>query len=103
MEFVVLHTNCFHLFFPTDGNANMYLYKTSNPLARKLVVVYLKAPFLVHYYLRCIINDINSSMSDCAKLFADDTCLILQDSTLNHLYKEVSYEISSVNEWMVAN
>ena len=31
------------------------------------------------------INDINSSTSDCPKLFADDTCLILQNSTLNHL------------------
>ena len=33
----------------------MYLYIKSNPLARKLVVVYCKAPFLVHYYLRCIL------------------------------------------------
>ena len=29
------------------------------------------------------INDINSSRSDCPKLFADDKCLILQDRTLN--------------------
>ena len=49
------------------------------------------------------INDINSSTSDCPKLFADDTCLILQDSTLNHLNNKVSSEISSVNKWMVAN
>ena len=49
------------------------------------------------------INDINSSTSDCAKLFADDTCLILQDNTLNHLYNKVSSEILSVNKWMVAN
>ena len=39
------------------------------------------------------INDINSSTSDGPKLFADDTYLIVQDSTLNHLYNEVSSEI----------
>ena len=49
------------------------------------------------------INDINSSTSNCPKLFADDTCLILQDNTLNHLYNKVSSEISSGNKWMVAN
>ena len=49
------------------------------------------------------IDDINSSTSDCPKLFADDTCVILQDSTLNHLYNKVSSEISSVDKWMVAN
>ena len=42
-------------------------------------------------------------MSDCPKLFAGDTCLILQDSTINHLYNKASSEISSVNKWMVAN
>ena len=49
------------------------------------------------------INDINSSTSDCPKMFANDTCLILQDNTLNHLYNKVSSEISSVNKWMAAN
>ena len=49
------------------------------------------------------INDINSSTSDCPKLFADDTCLILQDNTLNHLYNKVSSEILSINKWLVAN
>ena len=49
------------------------------------------------------INDINSSTSDCPKLFADDTCLILQDNTLNHLYNKIFSEISSVNKWMGAN
>ena len=59
----------------------------------------LLGPLLFTLY----INDINSSTSDCPKLFADDTCLILQDNTLNHLYNKVSSEISSVNKWMVAN
>ena len=49
------------------------------------------------------VNDINSSTSNCPKLFADDTCLILQDMTLNHLYNKVSSQISSANKWMVAN
>ena len=31
------------------------------------------------------------------------TCLILQDRTLNHLYNKVSSEVSSVNKWMVVN
>ena len=49
------------------------------------------------------INDINNSTPDFPKLFADDTCLILQDSTLNHLYNKVSSEILSINKWMVTN
>ena len=49
------------------------------------------------------INDINSSRSDFPKLFADNTWLNLQDNIFNHLYNKVSSEISSVNEWMVAN
>ena len=43
----MLNKNCFYRFYPT--NATMY------PLAKKLVVVYYKASFLLHYYLRCIL------------------------------------------------
>ena len=90
MEFVVLHTICYH-FFPADA---IRIFKIiSNPLARKLVIVYHMAwstsklvlgPLLFTLY----INDINSSTSDCPKLFVDDTCLILQESTLTQLYNK---------------
>ena len=49
------------------------------------------------------INDISSSATNSPRLFADDTCLILQDKDLNTLHKKVTAEISSVSNWMAAN
>ena len=49
------------------------------------------------------INDISSSATNSPRLFADDTCLILQDKDLNTLHKKITAEISSVSNWMAAN
>ena len=49
------------------------------------------------------INDISSSATNSPRLFADDTCLILQDKDFNNLHKKVTAEISSVSNWMAAN
>ena len=49
------------------------------------------------------INDISSSVTNSPRLFADDTCLILQDKDLNTLHIKVTAEISSVSNSMAAN
>ena len=54
------------------------------------------APLLFTLY----INDINSVSH---RLYADDTCLILQHENISGLKKIVKEEICTVNNWMIAN
>ena len=49
------------------------------------------------------INDISTSVSCTPRLFADDTCLIVEDRNINDQNKKINTEISSLNKWMIAN
>jgi len=44
------------------------------------------------------INDINSCTSNSPRLFADDTCLILQDSLLNNLHNNINAKLTSTDD-----
>ena len=56
-------------------------------------------PLLFNIY----INDISTSVSYTPRLFADDTCLIVEDKNINDLRKKISTEITSLDKWMIAN
>ena len=45
----------------------------------------------------------NNSISFSPRLFADDTCLILQDKSLCQLSKKITTGVESLNKWMMAN
>ena len=49
------------------------------------------------------VNDLSSCSSNSPWLFADDTCLIANNSSHVKLIKKVNEEICSVNKWMNAN
>ena len=49
------------------------------------------------------INDISSSTNSAPRLYADDTCLILQDDNISNLKYKIKGEINAVNKWMIAN
>ena len=49
------------------------------------------------------INDIGNSVSCIPRLFADDTCLIVEDNDIKSLNIKVTSDISTLNKWMVAN
>ena len=36
-------------------------------------------------------------------MFADDTCLIVDDKNINDLHKKITTKITSLNKWMIAN
>ena len=50
-----------------------------------------------------LFNDISTSVSYTPRLFADDTCLIVEDKNIYDLYKKITTEITSLNKWMIAN
>ena len=56
-------------------------------------------PLLFNIY----VNDISTSVSCTPRLFADDTCLIVDDKNINDLHKKITTEITSLNKWMIAN
>ena len=56
-------------------------------------------PLLFNVY----INDISTSVSCTPRLFADDTCLLVDDKNINDLHKKITTEITSLNRWMIAN
>ena len=56
-------------------------------------------PLLFNIY----INDISTSVSYTPRLFADDTCLIVEDKNINDLHKKVTTAIISLDKWMIAN
>ena len=49
------------------------------------------------------VNDLSSCSSNSPRLFADDTCLIVNDSSYVKLIEKVNEEIRSVSKWMNAN
>ena len=56
-------------------------------------------PLLFNIY----INDISTIVSCTPRLFADDTCLIVEDKNINDLHKKITTEITSLGKWMIAN
>ena len=46
------------------------------------------------------INDISSFTNSAPRLYADDTCLILQDESISNLKYKIKGEINAVNQWM---
>ena len=48
-------------------------------------------------------NDIASCTSSTSRLFADDTCLILEHKNLIDLNDKTSTEIKSIEKYMIAN
>ena len=48
------------------------------------------------------INDISSSTNSAPRLYADDTCLILQDDSISNLKYIIKGEINAMNKWMIA-
>ena len=53
--------------------------------------------FLLH------VNDLSLCSSNSPRLFADGTCLIVNDSRHVKLIEKVNEEICSVSKWMNAN
>ena len=50
------------------------------------------------------INDIvNCSDALCFSLFADDTCIFMEDNNLASLYNRLNFELAKVERWMSAN
>ena len=49
------------------------------------------------------INDISSSTNSAARLYADDTCLILQYDSSSNLKYKIKKEVNAVSKWMIAN
>ena len=48
-------------------------------------------------------NDISSSTMSASRLYADDTCIILQDYSISNLKYKIKGEINAMNKWMIAN
>ena len=49
------------------------------------------------------INDLSNSVNSVPRLFADDTCLLVYSSSIDHLESKLTIELSNVNEWILAN
>ena len=49
------------------------------------------------------INDLPNSIHCAARLFADDTCLIVKAPTINETEAELNSELNKVSAWMLAN
>ena len=49
------------------------------------------------------INDLPNSIDSVPRLFADDTCLLVNSSSLEHLESKLNIEINKVNDWITAN
>ena len=56
-------------------------------------------PLLFNIYF----NDISTSVSCTPRLFADDTCLIVDDKNINDLHKKITIEITSLNKRIIAS
>ena len=56
-------------------------------------------PLLFNIY----INDISTSVSCTPRLFADDTCLIVDNKNIYDFHKKITTKITSLNKWMIAN
>ena len=48
-------------------------------------------------------TSISASVSCTPRLFADHTCVIVEDKNINDLHKKFTTEITSPNKWMIAN
>ena len=48
------------------------------------------------------INDISNSVSSIPRLFADDTCLLVNAATPDELQNKVKSELLTICKWMTA-
>ena len=49
------------------------------------------------------INDLPNSVNSVPLLFADDACLLVNSSSIDHLESKLTIELSNINEWILAN
>ena len=49
------------------------------------------------------INDLPNSVNSVPRLFADDTCLLVNLFSLDHLESKLNIEKNKVNDWIIAN
>ena len=49
------------------------------------------------------INALPKASRFMTRLFADDTALILSDSNINSLSKQVNYEFAKIQQWLISN
>ena len=55
------------------------------------------------YSFTLYINDIASISSTNPRLFADDTCLVLNDKKLENLKTKIRTEVTKISKWLIAN
>ena len=48
------------------------------------------------------INDLPNIVNSVPHLFADDSCLLVNSSSLDHLQSKLNIEINKVNDWITA-
>ena len=92
------------------GNANNLF---ASFLANRKQYVFLNHTQSNYRYIKCgvpqgsvlgpllftiYVNDISSSTTSAPRLYADDTCLILQDDSTSNLKYKIKGEINAVNE-----
>ena len=52
----------------------------------------------------CIyVNDLPNSVDNVPRLFANDACLLVNSSSLDHLESKLNIKINKVNDWIIAN
>ena len=94
-----IHGVAFKLFSSCSSNRCQYVsLNNKQSTCKKISCGVPQDSVLGPLFFTLYINDINSSTSDYPKMLADDTCLILQDNALSHLYNKVSFGLSSVNK-----
>ena len=49
------------------------------------------------------INDLPNSVDSVPRLFADDTCFLVNSSSLDHLESKLNIEINKVNDRIIVN
>jgi len=54
-------------------------------------------------FLICIINDMFNALNCSATLFADDTCLLINDKNYNTLENDCNNELNCIQNWMACN
>ena len=70
---------------------------------KNIILVFLKVLLLGPLLFNIYVNDISTSVSCTPRLFADDSCLIVEDKKINDLLKKITTEITSLDKWMIAS
>ena len=67
-----------------------------------LILAFLKAQYFQFLFL-IYINDLPNALHTIPRLFADDTCLFLNHSSLTSLENICAIEVSRLKDWCNAN